>query len=830
MYDLMTAYYYIEHNEPVIKLFCRNKQKERVVIRVRGFKPYFYEATNNPTKDSLFDLFDRPMNKVYAQLPRDVKMLRRGKVTAEANVPFELRYLIDAGVYDGLTISKENKVVPCESIFVEPRVGYCDIEVLSPRLIMPKPEKPHYPIVTWQFKDSYTGRKVVLVLENQCRLKNGEQPFLHRGERVCVAGERVLQFKNELKDLLTQYMNVVVYCSTERNLVLGVKEIVEHFGFDCIAGWFFNSFDLPYAYYRCLEIRLDPNRLCPEGKFVVKKNPKNPRSYSIKYYGCECVDLLAQYRALTKPEGQKLTEDLKYIVKIECGFEYEDLGDMIDEVWNSDHEKLVHYCLDDVEALSVLDRHRELIKGFDVARRISGCFLSDAHIRNKLIMPLLWRESRKPIPTGRMEEVDKGLLLNSKAAEKRKISGAYVESPVVGLHENVCVIDVAAMYPSIMIALNISPETKCENGPLVAANGVRFKSYPIGIMARVVKKLDEQVKQLDEAMKNLDPTSKEYQLLSTYREKTKYTRNACYGIMVWEGFSLFDKQCGEAVTSTGKMITRSLMSHIRNLRKDGSQKFLCVAADTDSVHVKVNSFEESFLIHKEAQQFLDDLVEKNGWKTRIEINFDKFFKRALYVTKKRYAGFCTWQKGKETEKVMIFGLAAKRSDSAILTINLMKQFLELVLVDNDVDSAVELLREAILRFDTYPLSMIAVPKGIQKDLDDYKSKYAWALGVKFSTEHLGLSFRQDKRPRLIYGYIKSPIVIGGNEVNVPPCDYFCIRDEQDDWLKRYVVLNKEKMIDVVIWKKFEKLLAALGLEKGDVVKTNLRKTKLSEFW
>ena len=41
--------------------------------------------------------------------------------------------------------------------------------------------------------------------------------------------------------------------------------------------------------------------------------------------------------------------------------------------------------------------------------------------------------------------------------------GGFVLTPVLGLHENVCVYDMKAMYPSIIMTLNLSPETLTVN-------------------------------------------------------------------------------------------------------------------------------------------------------------------------------------------------------------------------------------------------------------------------------------------------------------------------------------------------------------------------------
>ena len=43
---------------------------------------------------------------------------------------------------------------------------------------------------------------------------------------------------------------------------------------------------------------------------------------------------------------------------------------------------------------------------------------------------------------------------------KRSLSEAYVKSPIVGKYEWIYDLDLTSLYPSIIMTLNISPETK----------------------------------------------------------------------------------------------------------------------------------------------------------------------------------------------------------------------------------------------------------------------------------------------------------------------------------------------------------------------------------
>ena len=51
------------------------------------------------------------------------------------------------------------------------------------------------------------------------------------------------------------------------------------------------------------------------------------------------------------------------------------------------------------------------------------------------------------------------ILPNEPGKFERNVVGGYVEEPVKGLHENIFYFDFRSLYPSIIIAKNISPET-----------------------------------------------------------------------------------------------------------------------------------------------------------------------------------------------------------------------------------------------------------------------------------------------------------------------------------------------------------------------------------
>ena len=63
-------------------------------------------------------------------------------------------------------------------------------------------------------------------------------------------------------------------------------------------------------------------------------------------------------------------------------------------------------------------------------------------------------------PNKVFEADDEGAHFGGEDDDDEKFTGAYVKIPVPGRYEWVCSADINSLYPSVIMSLNISPETK----------------------------------------------------------------------------------------------------------------------------------------------------------------------------------------------------------------------------------------------------------------------------------------------------------------------------------------------------------------------------------
>lgn len=809
----MSACYKNISQEPHLYLFARGMDKKRFVTRIRGFAPYFYVPWNesNMLEDPILDFKERAVAKLRTTIPGEVKKLRdKFSFTDEADVEYEKRVLTDLGVYCGFKVNDNNDIIPTDSHNISPHYAVGDIEVLPlATTIMPVPTDARHPVVSIGFLDSYTLEKVLFILKNEAAV---DWPA-------------------------TKYEQVV-YCSNEHALFKAAADWCKTHEIDLWTGWFWQHYDVAYLYYRSKHINFPFTYFSPIGEVRVKPHPKRARNYLVKIGGLETTDLLIQYRTLTKPEGKKLTWDLKFIVKEETknrlingmfckyceevctnagheteglvtckGFTYTDYGDKMGEVYGKDHVKLIKYGFNDIIAAYLVDQMRGITDHFDTARRLRGCFISDAHSAYSVHRSFLLRLTSKPLPTNFFQFRDKNKTAGeglSRWDNPDKVPGAYVKAPIPGIHENIANLDITAIYPMLIENLNTSPETISENGTLIAANGTRFSKSPLGLFPKAVRQLRKE-RDLFKAMKDaLHPGTPEWALMWTREQAAKYDVRSFYGAT-----RNVDTRVTAAVTTTGKMILeKKLIPFIE--RKLG---YTVVYGDTDSVHIKLHTdnWEEGLKVRDQVNEYFVELSKELNFTEPLNIKYEEFFSKIFYHVKKRWAGYCTVRDGKPYNKLIIMGLQAKRSDSALVTIATMKQFMLDVNIDGNKIAAMNTVKAALAKIRTIPIDDIGIPKGLSRDVDTYKT-FLMAKAVKWSTRVLGIKFRQDKRPKLIYGYVEGyEIPKLGRRKTVA----FAFQDGAD--IQGKVVVNYKAMIKRVLESPFKPLMEAIGLDWESVV-------------
>lgn len=379
-------------------------------------------------------------------------------------------------------------------------------------------------------------------------------------------------------------------------------------------------------------------------------------------------------------------------------------------------------------------------------------------------------------------------------------AGAVVLAPKPGMHENIAVLDFKAMYPNLMIAYNISPDTYISPEEPVTPNNVNtapdvkhcFRRKPPGFYKEILSNLIQTRDEIRRQLSKLDPKSTEYRTLDARQKAVKIITNALYGYAGWTGARWYIKPVAEAATAWGR---ETIQKTVDLAQKMG---LTIIYSDTDSVFVKNEP--------EKIGEFAEDIHKSLG----LEIKPDKIYTRILFTeAKKRYCGLLP-----DGELDMV-GLEVVRGDWANVAKNLQEKILEVLLKEKNPQKAVKLTREHIqnLREHKVAYKDFIIWKTLTKPLEEYKVKAPHVEAARLlEKEGLTLSFG-DK-----IGYV---ITIGEGKLYTRAKPYMLA--SYDDLDVEYYVTNQA--IPAA-----SRILAMFGIKEEELYPTKQLPTNLAEFF
>src|SRR2546425_6427868 len=281
--------------------------------------------------------------------------------------------------------------------------------------------------------------------------------------------------------------------------------------------------------------------------------------------------------------------------------------------------------------------------------------------------------------------------------------GAIVLEPSVGLHDNVAVLDFSAMYPSLMVKYNISPDTLVDRGGddafEVPEVGHHFRKNPPGFYKIVLSQL---IASRQAAKREAAKTSRgtpEHRILKAREKATKVITNATYGYAGWAGSRWYTREVAESAAALGRDTINKSIEIAKNLGLE------VLYGDTDSLFVQ---YEEK-LVH----QFIKEIDKNLG----LEINLGQMYRRILFTeAKKKYAGML------EDGELDVVGMEAIRGDWSNLARNVQSEVLKLVLQDGSPARAKSYLTSLIKDLESakVPKSSLVIWKTLTKRPDQYE--------------------------------------------------------------------------------------------------------------
>jgi DNA polymerase I len=774
---------------PEIWLWGIDRSGQRVLVIDRNFRNYFYaviEETANAKKvaegiaqqqsGSIVKLevverklFGKPVNavKVYCRNLNDVPKCARElrsfegvKDCLEDDIRYSMRYLID------------DNTVPC---------GWHEIEVTEETNTRKVQVSKVYRAQSFPklLESTEVPKLKVLGFSTVFYSKEGSP----KPDRNPVVMLSVATNSGEESQFLVD---------EDRNdgpVIEDFVSYVRHFDPDIIVGYGINGQDWPYLIERCkkLGLRLQVDRAETEPHTSVYGHVSITGRANVDlldFVGefsevkVQTLENLADYLGIMKIENRQLVEDVDYA-----------------DYWDSREKReiLKKFSMDNARCVmgiaeAVLDFAMQLSNLVSLPLDHVGSAAAGFRVE--------WFLIKRTHGLG--ELVPKRI-----EQPYRPYAGGVVLKPLPGMHGDIAVLDFKSMYPSLMIAYNISPDTYVPPKEPAPKSGVyeapevghHFRKEPAGFYKEVLSYLISVRDEIRSRMKALPPESVEYRVFDARQKAVKVITNASYGYAGWTGARWYVKPVAEAAAAWGR---HTILNSIRMAEEAGLR---VVYGDTDSIFLN-NDVEK-----------IEELSKKIKKELGLEIKPDKVYVRIFFTeAKKRYAGLLP------DGQLDIVGLEVVRGDWANIAKTVQGKVLEIVLKEQSPEKAAEFVQQFVseLRQKRVSFRDLIIWKTLTKPAEEYEVKASHVEAAKMLKEKGWELAVGDK-----VGYV---IVVGSGRLyeRVKPYKYASY-DEVD--LEYYV---SKQVVPVVA-----RVLESFGITEEQLLQsamTQKETRKLSDFF
>jgi len=525
-------------NQTIYTSWRENGEKK---IAVELFQPYFYIPENAPEPSSYkigraatrpfsyergdwVNLNKEKLKRVYVEQSTDIYAAKKmWPKTYEADVPYHFRYAVD----------KINEMPEYDM-----RKWYWDME--------------------WQQGGEHHDKITTIVMYD-----NYDKEYYQWAWFPNYEGEEYLFFDNE-KEMIESFIRVMV----EKDP-------------DMLIAWFGNFADIPVLLKRCCALGINPLQLSPIGRVEGIKKTSTGFEYTKGNEG---------FSSIQQPIGGRITLNLDhaferqwndsqrgslpslaldYVASLlfEEGKHHEskftDPNEFYRRAWLEDTKNYLDYALKDVELLVRIDESNFCSEAIISLQRLlkapfDACFFA-SHMGSIYFMRNAWWKA----PTGK------------KVEKRQEYEGAMIYDPLSegtnGLHLNVAAFDFAGLYPSMMIARNISWETKSVEPTEFGVNILTprdfsdvkheqvlyYKTDKLGLLPRAVLELKELRNEYKRLMREARETDNgEYAKWYNNQMAVKRLMASFYGIVAFQGFGWADVDLAASITASAREAIR----------------------------------------------------------------------------------------------------------------------------------------------------------------------------------------------------------------------------------------------------------------------------------
>jgi DNA polymerase elongation subunit (family B) len=626
-------------------------------------EPYAYRKSRNGKYKSIFG----------DSLERITKFNFRDPSLFSSDIPVDTRVLIDA-------------YADSDEVSINHRRAYIDIEVDSVGGY-PNIEDPIKEVTAIALLDESKDTYYCFILD-----KDG-----------------VVQNENKDNTIILPYLN-------EEDLLVAFLKKWDEVKPTIVSGWNIDGFDFPYLHARLVRVlgeevanALSPINICYFNKY------KNKMTIA----GVNALDYLVLYK---KYSGKNLTNyRLDTVAKEELKIGKIEYEGSLNDLMKSDIKKFIEYNLHDIILVKKMNDQLQFV---ELAMSICHvCHvgyeefgMSSKFLEGALLTYLRRKKLIAPNKKLKLDVVDR----DDDLADDVGFEGAYVKDPVPGRYDWVCSADINSLYPSVIMSLNISPETKVgiikdwdseklvkksgdkiafdnevytyedfgkiivDNNLSVSANGIVYDQSKLGCIPDILKTWFAERVEYKTKMKDASTRKDKEQYVFWKRRQhvQKILLNSLYGVLGLSIFRFYDLDNAAAVTLTGQEIIKTSAKYVNgkfNKRCSTKDKDYVIYIDTDSLYLDIKSLSDHEKIEDvkpfaiktigtvsdELNDFYKVMMVRmfNSTDNRIKIAADVVAQSAFWVVKKRYAmrKVYNMEESKDIDEIEIKGLDVVRS-------------------------------------------------------------------------------------------------------------------------------------------------------------------------
>ena len=166
----------------------------------------------------------------------------------------------------------------------------------------------------------------------------------------------------------------------------------------------------------------------------------------------------------------------------------------------------------------------------------------------------------------------------------KKVAGGYVKEPEKGLFEHIAYLDFKSLYPSVIIAQNISPDTITTDDTLDESeyhlcpeSDYKFLKEPKGFIPSIIGYILDERQRIKKLM--YEETVPEQKKAYDFEQQgLKRLANSMFGAYGYARFRWYKKECAAAITAWGREYIQDAM------KKSEEYGFKPIYADTDGFY------------------------------------------------------------------------------------------------------------------------------------------------------------------------------------------------------------------------------------------------------